>query len=107
MTAVRQICIVLDASANLRNHFKVFHRQYIDPILKQLSRVSDKLIPVEFGLVLFQDYPPYSDILVRAFPFTSNAKDYESLLDNIQFYGGQNIETAVTEGLSLCLTVND
>ncbi|KAL0484585.1 mediator of RNA polymerase II transcription subunit 25 [Acrasis kona] len=99
----RQICIVMDTSANLRTHFKALYQQYIEPILQQLSKTTTQNSQVEYGLVLFQDYPPYSEYLVRSVPFTTNRSEFVRNINEINFSGGGTSETAVSEGLTTCL----
>jgi hypothetical protein len=69
--------------------------------LSYLKRTT--LTEVEYGLVLFQDYPPYSDYLVKSLPFITNSEEFMKRLELITFSGGSTLETAVAEGLAACI----
>lgn len=122
----KQICLIIDSTGNLKIHFKPIH-ECITRILQyalftsltlqsnlsssttghqsvyDVQHISDTFS--EYGMVLFKDYPPHSEYLVKVFPFSTSLNEFSNFLSNIDFKGGGSCSTAVTEGLAAAYTV--
>lgn len=102
---LRQVCFVIDTTCVFKHYFHKIRLYLIESILAHFAKLGGG---TEYGLVLFQDHPPFCDYLVKSIPFTSSVESFVRRLDQILFYGGAgSTETAVAEGLAACLTDMD
>jgi pyrroloquinoline quinone (PQQ) biosynthesis protein C len=56
---------------------------------------------MHFSLVMYRDYPPFADYVVRDCPFTNEFDDLQYWLNNIEFQTGGYCETAISEALGV------
>ena len=108
-----QVIIVVDCTGSMKPHWQFFKDFYLLPVIQQLStplRSTASDPPqraTEFALVEFQDLPPWGEFLVRSYPFTSDSKQLETWINEIQMSAGGHSTNAVAEGLASCLQLFD
>eukprot|EP00128_Syssomonas_multiformis_P017530 Colp12_sorted_trinity150504_noHs@19797 len=77
---------------------------YLEALIDTL--VNDKRDPtstLEFGLVVFRDYPPFSSEVTSTYGFSDDASSFKRLVSSITFEGGYGPSSAVSEGLAAAL----
>ena len=91
---------VIDTSGMMYVSGPSFLQRYIYPDVKAvLSRKTNMYSSNDVGLVLFRDYPPAADAVVRVIPPTPSLTKLTKLTKDIQFQGGSTSRNAVDEGL--------
>jgi len=68
----------VDGTGKLQNFFPELLNTYLVPLLAQQQKA-------EYGLVVFRDYSPCAQFLVRCSQFTTDQKEFRSWLASLQF----------------------
>lgn len=123
---LRQICIVLDSTFNMKQHFdfveriivqllqyvyfvkNLFLEIYVEKVINKFTGMFQYFFAhhrSQYALVLFKDYPPYADYLVRVINFRDGLQEFLTILHNVNFKAGGDSRSALGEGLAACIEV--
>eukprot|EP01080_Neovahlkampfia_damariscottae_P001060 gene1060-10579_t len=95
---MKEVVFVVDATTTLSSSYKDLKQYYIDPIIQQFS--TDKSKEFYVGIVLYKDYPPYSDYLTKVYPLTNKIQKVMKVFEELYLSGGHSNESNLVEGLA-------
>ncbi|KAG0733406.1 hypothetical protein G6F23_013378 [Rhizopus arrhizus] len=98
----------------MKPHLNLLYEAYVEPILKQLRspiiteaderQSKTKITPIlKYGLVVFGDYEPLSEITVDRKYFTSDPILFQDIFKSIECKYGGPLKNAVEEGMVAAL----
>eukprot|EP01129_Flabellula_baltica_P000876 TRINITY_DN10808_c0_g1_i1.p1 TRINITY_DN10808_c0_g1~~TRINITY_DN10808_c0_g1_i1.p1 ORF type:complete len:477 (+),score=79.57 TRINITY_DN10808_c0_g1_i1:1-1431(+) len=98
-----QAVFIIDASSRLKCLDDL--DKYLKPIFENLKESHNNALNnqvyhiLEYAMVLYKDYRPNSDYVVKATQFTSDFNHFNDKLEKINFRGGGFESNAIVEGL--------
>ncbi|EFC47346.1 hypothetical protein NAEGRDRAFT_78876 [Naegleria gruberi] len=97
----KQICILIDTTTGMKTYFAYFLNRVIVPYMLYLRNKN-----TEFSAVLFQNYPPNGDFLVKVIPFIKDYSTFYQILEGLKekFYAGGIAHSCVSEALATSIT---